>query len=108
MTTVRLLVGLVILILLPGLALAGETPPSPKSFAEVLAEARDRTSKGNWAEATPLWQQVVSQNPTHSMYWLQLATSLYRQKEYRQAIPACTKAFELRAGYPANSAYNIV
>jgi tetratricopeptide (TPR) repeat protein len=81
--------------------------PTSKPIADLVAEAQARSDENNWALAGPLWRQIVEQNPTHGHYWSQLGLALFREKHYRQAIPAYTKAFELRAGYPANSAYKL-
>src|SRR5262245_50549129 len=97
----------VVLVCLAGSPAPGETPPEKKPFAELLAEAQARSKEGKWAEAAPLWKQLAARNPTQGNYALQLGKALYERKEYRQAIPPYTRAFELRTGYPANSAYNI-
>src|SRR5262245_46036132 len=97
----------VVLVCLAGSPAPGETPPEKKPFAELLAEAQARSKEGKWAEAAPLWKQLAARNPTQGNYALQLGKALYERKEYRQAIPPYTRAFELRAGYPANAAYNI-
>lgn len=78
-----------------------------EGFANILQKAQELSQAGKWAEAAPLWDRIVAINPTAPEYWLRLATARIQLKEYRAAIPAYVKAFELGAGYPANSAYNV-
>src|SRR5438045_139560 len=75
--------------------------------APTLTSAQAATAARNWAEAAPLWQKVVETNPVNADYALNLATALFRARNYRGAIPAYEKALELGADFPSNMAYNI-
>src|SRR5262245_56659064 len=81
--------------------------PGGNSFAETLLKAEAAGAAQHWPEAAALWQQVIQVNPVIARFYFQLATALYGAKEYRKAIPAFEKAMELRAGFPANMAYNV-
>jgi len=80
---------------------------SVDGFTETLSKAEAATTARRWTEAAPLWQKVVQANPVNAVFAVQLANSLYQEKDYRDAIPAYEKALELRAGFPSNMAYNI-
>jgi tetratricopeptide (TPR) repeat protein len=73
----------------------------------LLQQAQELTQKSKWAEGVPLWRQLADASPVNGNFWERLAWCLYQQKDYRQAIPAFARALELRAGGPANDAYNI-
>ncbi len=86
---------------------AAGSAPNAESYRDLLERAQEKSREGRPAEAVPLWQRVVQQNPVNGEYWSQLASALYNTKNYRESIAAYEKALELRAGYPANVTYNI-
>src|SRR5262245_3683294 len=98
---------LVVVFASPLTAARAESPAPAKSLPDLIAAARDLTTSGEWAKAIPLWREVVERNPVDGRYWSALGDALIKEKEYRQAVAALTKAFELRAGYPAATAYNV-
>ena len=86
----------------------GAHAQSPASdYAATLTAAQAATAASNWAGAAPLWQKVVSGNPVNANYAVNLATALFRARNYREAIPAYQKALELGADFPSSMAYNI-
>ncbi len=78
-----------------------------EAFQDTLAKAEAASLAKQWSAAVPLWQRVVDVNPVNARFSNQLASALYSAKDYRRAIPAYEKALELRAGFPADAAYNI-
>src|SRR5690349_12686481 len=88
-------------------------PWSPARAAEperplgLLRKAEELTNKKQWPEAAAAWQQVADLNPHLGRAWEELGRARYQAKDYRRAIPALAKALDLRAGYPANTAYDI-
>ncbi|MDQ1640158.1 MAG: hypothetical protein QOF62_3497 [Pyrinomonadaceae bacterium] len=81
--------------------------PAASSFQETLKSAESTTTQKDWKAAAGYWAGVVAENPVNARFWEQYAQSLYRNKEYKQAISAYQKALELGAGVPGNQAYNI-
>jgi hypothetical protein len=81
--------------------------PGAATFAETVLNAEAASAAKQWSDAIPLWEKVVQANPVNATFAFQLATSLLQAKDYRKAIPAFENALALRAGFPANMAYNI-
>ncbi|MCI0378064.1 MAG: hypothetical protein L0215_10680 [Gemmataceae bacterium] len=77
------------------------------SLAELWQHVEAKVRAGAWQEARPLLEKLAPQNPVEARLWLALAQARYHTKEYRQAIVAYEKAIDLRAGYPAESAYGV-
>lgn len=100
------LVNTAILIALCFLVTHAQQPAAP-SFQETLKSAESATTQKDWQAAAGYWAAVVVENPVNARFWEQFAQSLYRNKDYKQAIPAYQKALELGAGVPGNQAYNI-
>ncbi len=84
-----------------------QQPSHPISFAEMLRQANEKTANKLWDEAIPLWEKIVAANPINGEFRLQLANARYNAKDYKGAITAYEKAFELRAGRYYNAAYNV-
>jgi hypothetical protein len=84
-----------------------QQPPHPISFAEMLRQANEKTANKLWDEAIPLWEKIVAANPINGEFRLQLANARYNAKDYKGAITAYEKAFELRANRHYNAAYNV-
>ena len=78
-----------------------------ESFIETLLQAEAKMQAKQWTEAAALWEQVVKANPVYGRFWEQMGTAYYNAKNYRKAIPAYEKQFELGHGQPAYAAYNI-
>ena len=93
------------LLLLSATATRGQN--SPGGDIGTLTRAQAASAARNWAEAAPLWQKLVQSNPVNADYALNLATALFRARNYRDAIPAYEKALDLGADFPSNMAYNI-
>src|SRR5262245_53981830 len=85
----------------------GDSPTPSKSLPDLVAAAQELNTSGDWAKAAAAWREVVERNPVDGRYWSALGDALMKQKEHRQAIVALTKAYELRSGYPAVTAYNV-
>lgn len=86
----------------------GETHEArPAEAVEILRQAEAAQKEKHWAQAAGLYQRFTEQNPCVGQAWTGLAQARYHLKDYRQAIPAFTRALELRAGYPWSSAYDI-
>jgi hypothetical protein len=95
-----------ILVSLAVLAYASSTVCADDQL-ETQRRAEAAEKRLNWTEAAAAWQHVVESNPHLGRAWLSLGTALYRNKHYREAIPAFTRAFELRATYPFRPSYSI-
>ncbi len=88
----------------------GNTPQPQRTsevFSEILHQANEKTANKLWNEAISLWEKIVAANPINGEYQSQLANARYNAKDYKGAITAYEKAFELRTGRYYNSAYNI-
>lgn len=97
----------IVFTLLMGVARASSAQSSLDDFTGTLSKAEAASAARNWADAAPLWQQIVQTNPVNARFSFQLANALFQAKDYRDAIPAYEKALDLRAGFPSNMAYNI-
>jgi tetratricopeptide (TPR) repeat protein len=87
---------------------AGSTDgPGGGGLVDLETQARAKMTAEQWTEAADLWRKLTDANPTMPRYWDQLGHSSLRAKDYKSAISAFQRAFELGAGYPFNAAYNI-
>jgi tetratricopeptide (TPR) repeat protein len=78
-------------------------PPQPSAAApEIAAQADAAREAGNLDEAITLYQKGVTQRPRWDEGWWYLATLLYEQDRYAQAVPAFKRVAALRpkAGAP--------
>lgn len=71
-----------------------EATPTQK-YVQTLQLALEKTRTLAWPEAAPLWQQLVTANPTLGSHWLALALARFYQGDDAGAIAAFTKAREL-------------
>lgn len=76
-------------------------------FLDLLKQANEKTRAKQWNESAELWDKLAKLNPVEGDIWEQLARARYENKDYRGAIPAFEKAFELGSGFPCNQAYNV-
>src|SRR6185295_15134101 len=88
---------------------AREAPQASQAntFLELLTQANEKTKAKQWAEAAQLWAKVAQLNPVEGDVWDQLAKARYETRDYRGAIPAFEKAFELGSDFPCRQAYNV-
>jgi tetratricopeptide (TPR) repeat protein len=77
------------------------------AFLRTLAQAEERSAEEAWDQAARLWQEVVAGNPVDGRFWTKLAEARYRSRDYAGAIEAGKRAFDLRAGFPAETAYRV-
>lgn len=82
-------------------------PTEANIFLDLLKQSNEKTRAKQWNEAAELWDKVAKLNPVEGDIWEQLAKARYENKDYRGAIPAFEKAFELGSGFPCNQAYNV-
>ncbi|MGA2760918.1 MAG: tetratricopeptide repeat protein, partial [Candidatus Cybelea sp.] len=80
-------------------------PALSSSFGTTVAAAAQAYDAGRYREAANLYEQVVRANPVNPGYWRRLAASYYLGGQYRESIPAYTKALQLRQDQPATLAY---
>ena len=104
--TIALLAALLVAAILPA-ARAGAAPAAPGVFLDLLAQARSRSAASDWPAAARLWSRVVEINPVEGRFWAELARARRRMQDLRGALPAYRHAFDLGAGAPAASAYDI-
>lgn len=98
------------LVLVAGVASAQPpvpTPVPPAAFLSLVERADALSDARDWAAAIPLWQQVISTNPTDGRYWSRLGGAYFNLREYRAALPPLERAVELGYGNPENTAYYI-
>ena len=81
--------------------------PGTSGVIDLEAQARAKMTGEQWTEAAELWRRLVDANPTMPRYWDQLGHARLRTSDYKSAIAAFHKSFELGAGYPFNATYNI-
>ena len=71
---------------------------TPDEFLKVLTEAQAKSRASEWAAAVPLWERVVTMNPTVGSFWYSLGTAQRNSGDYRKAIPSLEKSLELGGG----------
>jgi tetratricopeptide (TPR) repeat protein len=76
-------------------------------FLRTLAHAEAATAAASWEEASASWASVVEANPVEGRFWTELGTARRHIEDHRGAIEAFKRAFDLRDGFPAESAYAI-
>lgn len=76
-------------------------------FLRTLAAAEARTAAEDWDAAALLWERVVAANPVEGRFWTHLAEARYHTNAFRGAATAYERAFSLRDGYPAETAYQL-
>src|SRR5262245_32257536 len=76
-------------------------------FVRMLARAEAATAAKNWEEAVSLWGQIVDANPVEGRFWSRLGEARFHTGATREAVTAYERAFDLRDGYPAETAYRI-
>lgn len=81
--------------------------PGRSGFLHTLAEAEAASAAEDWEAATRLWEAIVAINPVEGQFWTRLAEALRQTRRDREAIAAFERAFALRDGYPAETAYEI-
>jgi tetratricopeptide (TPR) repeat protein len=81
--------------------------PESALFLQTLAEAQALTAAGEWSEAVRHWERVVVANPVEGRFWTHLAEAHDHTNAYRSAAAAYERAFALRDGYPAETAYHL-
>jgi hypothetical protein len=64
-------------------------------YLSILAEARAQSGSARWAQAAPLWEQVVARNPVHGNHWAALAEAYFGRDDFGRALPAYERAEEL-------------
>jgi tetratricopeptide (TPR) repeat protein len=79
----------------------------PGAFIQTLTRAEDATAAEAWDEAAALWTRVVETNPVVGRHWRRLAEARHRAGDHIGAIEAFRHAFELRDGFPAETAFEI-
>lgn len=67
------------------------------TFLKLLNQAQEKSQAQNWAQAIPLWEQVVSANPKMGRFWYALATAQINAGENRKAIASLEKSLDLGA-----------
>lgn len=91
----------------PGTQPQASEQSETKTYLDLLHLANEKTRARQWNQAAELWARVVLANPVEGEIWELLAKARYENKDYRNAIPAFEKAFELRSGFPCNQAYSL-
>ena len=71
---------------------------TPDEFLKVLNQAGEKSRASEWAAAVPLWERVVTMNPTVGSFWYSLGTAQRNSGDYRKAIPSLEKSLELGGG----------
>ena len=78
-----------------------------KNYLDLVTRAETQVQAKQWRNAAKVLEEIVRQNPVDGRFWHHLGTSYYNVKDYRQAVLAFRKSYELGFDNPANTAYNI-
>lgn len=82
-------------------------PPSDSTYPELVKQARIKNTARELALSASLWERALSLNPHDGRSWREYGAVLLELKEYRKAIAAYEKAYELGTGYPWEQSYSI-
>lgn len=77
------------------------------TFFRALASAELATSNEAWPDAAVQWEEITAANPVNGHYWSRLAEAREKLGDEHGAIAAYEHVFELRNGFPAETAYKI-
>ncbi len=92
----RLGVKVLLLWLLAGLTLAGQTPQEAAAYFQAK----------EWAKAAEAYEAITKENPKSGQAWFRLGFSRHNLKQYREAMAAYEKAEEIGFA-PALTRYNL-
>jgi tetratricopeptide (TPR) repeat protein len=99
--------ALIWLALVAAAMVGAQTPANPApDYLELLKQARSKSAAREPA-AVALWEKVLALNPHDGRNWREYGQLLLELKDYRKAIAAYEKAYELGAGYPWEQLYSI-
>jgi tetratricopeptide (TPR) repeat protein len=79
----------------------------PGTFLRTLTRAEDATAAEDWDDAAALWARVVEATPVEGRFWSRLGDARHRLGDHAGAIDAFYHAFDLRHGFPAETAAEI-
>ncbi|HEX5504814.1 MAG TPA: hypothetical protein VFW96_19510, partial [Thermomicrobiales bacterium] len=90
-----------------------DQPEATTAYLRALARARAAAGDERWRDAAVLWEEVVAANPVEGRGWANLADACYHGQDYRRALAAAGRAFDLGVGlgpffaFPFDAAYRI-
>jgi tetratricopeptide (TPR) repeat protein len=67
----------------------------------LLEKGKDLCNDGKWAEALPIYRELVKTHPANAWAWMGLGWSLHYTGKYEEAIPAYRRGYELGAIQPS-------
>lgn len=77
------------------------------TFVRTLTRAEAASAAEAWGDAAAYWAEVVAANPVEGRFWRCLADARYHARHTLEAIVAYERALDLRASFPAETAYRI-
>lgn len=76
-------------------------------YLELVKQARRKSLDREPVAAAALWEKALALNPYEGRHWRDYGTTLLESKDYRKAVTAYEKAYELGGGYPWEQLYSI-
>src|SRR5687767_13698213 len=78
---------------------------SPSAIAQSVFAAEKASAKEDWASVRSLLEPVVTKETLNGRLWQLLARSYHYTGDFKRALPAYERVFELRQGLPSTAAY---
>jgi tetratricopeptide (TPR) repeat protein len=80
---------------------------SPSAIAQSAFAAEEASAREDWASVRSLLEPVVTKETLNGRLWQLLARSYHNTGDFKRALPAYERVFELRQGLPSTAAYSI-
>ncbi len=90
-----------------GAAIPRPTHAQSEDFGALRAAAIANSEAERWAQAADLWEKVAAMNPVDGENWTELARARFAAGDYRGAITAFEREFELGARIPFDPLFDI-
>lgn len=80
---------------------------SPSALAQGVIAAEEANAREDWASVRSLVEPLVTKETLNGRLWHLLGRAYYYTGDFRRALPAYERVFELRQGTPSTAAYTI-
>ncbi len=81
--------------------------PAPEVIARSVAAAEEAAARQDSAALKALLEPVVTEGTINGRLWHLLGRAYYNTGDFKRALPAYRRVFELRQGTPSSAAYTV-
>lgn len=104
---VRIILLVFIVFFCPAPFLCAQSLADNAAHHELAERARASYKESRPADAAALWERALNLNPHDGRNWTLYGNVLIELKDYRKAVAAFEKAYELGSGYPWEQLYSM-